>query len=147
NSALGWQADVSAGNLTNATAIGANAIVTASNSVQLGDANVTLVKTSASYAGAGLQLASRTVTGNDNATALDFLIRADATTGALTETLLASPPAGQIINVKKIDGTANNVTIAGNGHNIDGAATKVLTAQYQTAQLQYDATSTTWNVL
>ncbi len=46
NSYLGYLSNCSVGNLNNATAVGANAIVTASNSVQLGDANVTNVNTS-----------------------------------------------------------------------------------------------------
>lgn len=42
NTALGHAANVASDNLTNATAIGANAIVNASNKIQLGDGNVTL---------------------------------------------------------------------------------------------------------
>ena len=46
NVAIGSNADVASGNLTNATAIGGGAIVTASNTIQLGNASVTDVKTS-----------------------------------------------------------------------------------------------------
>jgi hypothetical protein len=46
NTALGDKADVQLGNLSNATAIGYNAKVTASNSIQLGNASVTDVNTS-----------------------------------------------------------------------------------------------------
>jgi hypothetical protein len=45
NVALGHNADVAANNLNNATAIGAGAIVAASNSIQLGNTSVTEVKT------------------------------------------------------------------------------------------------------
>ena len=45
NTAIGAGANVLTNNLTNATAIGANAIATYSNTVQLGDANITSVKT------------------------------------------------------------------------------------------------------
>ncbi|MDE3235649.1 MAG: hypothetical protein KGO81_06825 [Bacteroidota bacterium] len=44
--ALGYQATVAGDGLTNATAIGANAVVAASNTIQLGDGNITSVKTS-----------------------------------------------------------------------------------------------------
>ena len=44
NTALGTGADVSAGNLTNATAIGFAASVNASNKVQLGNTNVTVIE-------------------------------------------------------------------------------------------------------
>lgn len=43
NTALGFNAEVATGALTNATAIGANASVTTSNTIQLGDVNVTTV--------------------------------------------------------------------------------------------------------
>ena len=46
NTALGYAADVASGALTNATAIGASAIVSASNTIQLGNTDVTNVKTS-----------------------------------------------------------------------------------------------------
>jgi hypothetical protein len=44
NTALGLGADVSAGNLTNATAIGANAVANASNQVMLGSSSVSSVR-------------------------------------------------------------------------------------------------------
>lgn len=46
NTTIGSRADVLSGALTNATAIGANAVVDASNKIQLGDNNVTLIQTS-----------------------------------------------------------------------------------------------------
>ena len=48
NTAVGAMADLGADNLTNATAIGNGAIVTASNTMQLGNTSVTNVKTSGS---------------------------------------------------------------------------------------------------
>lgn len=42
---LGYQAEVAGGNLTNATAIGAGAVVSTSNTIQLGDTGVTNVNT------------------------------------------------------------------------------------------------------
>ncbi len=44
NSALGWGADVSSGDLSNATAIGASAIVDASNKVRIGNSAVTVIE-------------------------------------------------------------------------------------------------------
>jgi hypothetical protein len=55
NTALGFSADVSNPSLTvsNSTAIGSNALVSTSNTIQLGDANVTRINTSGTlYAGA-----------------------------------------------------------------------------------------------
>ena len=61
NTAVGNLADVVSGNLTNATAIGYNAKVANSNTIQLGDTNVTAVKTAGtitarSFVGDGSQL-------------------------------------------------------------------------------------------
>jgi hypothetical protein len=44
NTAIGFTADVGAAGLTNATAIGAGAIVDASDKIRLGDANVTVIE-------------------------------------------------------------------------------------------------------
>jgi len=63
NTAVGYTADVTTNNLSNATAIGAGAKVSASNSIQLGDTNVTLVNTSG-----GLGLGGKVSTYNAIAT-------------------------------------------------------------------------------
>jgi hypothetical protein len=49
NTALGWLADVAGAALTNATAIGAGAIVDASNKIRLGDANVAVIEGQVAY--------------------------------------------------------------------------------------------------
>ena len=77
----------------------------------------------------------------------DYTMRCDATSGNLTMTLPATPTVGMVVNIKKIDSTANTVTIAGNGVLIDGASTKVLSSQYATYQMQYENISNTWNIL
>ena len=56
NTALGFFANPSVGNLTNATAIGAFAQVDASNKIQLGDGNVTLVETAGDVYSLGIIL-------------------------------------------------------------------------------------------
>lgn len=88
-----------------------------------------------------------TKTANYTLVSTDYTIRADATSGAITMTLPASPTAGRIYNIKKIDSSVNTVTIAGNGYNIDGAASTVIVTQYTNLTIQYDGTSTTWNIL
>jgi hypothetical protein len=78
----------------------------------------------------------------------DYTIRGDTTSAAFSVFLPAAPVHGQVFNIKKIDATvANALTLDGNGKNIDGAATKVITAQYAGYTVQYDSTSTTWNIL
>jgi hypothetical protein len=71
----------------------------------------------------------------------DATILCDATAAGFTVTLPATPVTGQMYNIKKIDSTANVVTISGNGQNIDGAASVPLAAQWQSWTLQYDGTA------
>jgi hypothetical protein len=49
NTAIGWRADVSGGNLTNATALGYTAVVDASNKIRLGNSDVTVIEGQVPY--------------------------------------------------------------------------------------------------
>ncbi len=53
NTAIGYGADIASAALTNATAIGNAAIVSTSNTVQLGNTSITSINTSAKYTGSG----------------------------------------------------------------------------------------------
>lgn len=88
-----------------------------------------------------------TKTANYTLTTSDYTVRVDATSGAITITLPLAPVHGQVYNTKKIDSSVNNVTVAGNGHNIDGAASTTIVTQYTNLTIQYDGVSTTWNIL
>ncbi|MEE3034893.1 MAG: hypothetical protein VX325_03495 [Bacteroidota bacterium] len=59
NTAVGHTADVAANNLVNATAVGYGAVVGASNSIQLGNSNVNLVKTSGVVSTTGIITSGR----------------------------------------------------------------------------------------
>lgn len=82
---------------------------------------------------------ARTVTADYTALATDDLVLADATSGAITVTL---PPAGsvayQTLTIKKIDASANAVTIGGT---VDGAASPTLPAQYNSITIQSDGSA------
>ncbi len=71
----------------------------------------------------------RTVTTTQPLTKNDFTVLVDASAGLVTVTLPSVNEApGQTINVKKVDATANLVTIACTGsETIDGAASKTTT--------------------
>jgi len=86
-------------------------------------------------------------TGNYTLAPDNYTVRANATSGSLTVTLPLVPVHGQIFNVKKIDSTVNSVILAGNGKLIDGDTTMILGRQYDNIMVQYDSTSTTWNIL
>lgn len=97
------------------------------------------------FTGVAAAVASKTAA--YTATANDFTILCDATSAAFTVTLPAATGSGRIYNIKKIDASANDVTIDGNAaETIDGAATKALSAQWSSAQIQDTATGT-WSVL
>lgn len=91
--------------------------------------------------GIATKTSAYTLTGND------YTILADATTGAFTVTLPVAPAHGMLVNVKKIDASANVVTINGNGRNIDRVATRQIGSQDTNSQMQYDSSSNAWYVL
>ncbi|HET8587221.1 MAG TPA: hypothetical protein VFM74_05025 [Candidatus Limnocylindria bacterium] len=74
----------------------------------------------------------RTVTADTTVNALDELLRVDATAGAVTITLRPSQqPPRRPLRVKKIDDSANAVTIAAaDGETIEGASSVTLAAQW-----------------
>ncbi len=74
----------------------------------------------------------RSLSASGFAAAGDFLLTIDATSGAVTVTLpVAAESLGAHIVVKKIDASGNAVTVdAAGAETIDGAANKVLAAQY-----------------
>ena len=81
------------------------------------------------------------------ATWMDEVLLVDATSGAVTVTLPAAASSiGMRLIVKKIDASANAVTIDGSGaETIDGAATQSTTTQYAGWTIVSDGTS--WFVL
>jgi len=68
---------------------------------------------------------------------------------AVTVTLPASPADGQAYKIKDASGNAltNNVTISGNGNNIDGAGTAVINTDYGALELVYNASLDEWFTL
>lgn len=83
-----------------------------------------------------------TVTGAYLATALDRTILGDASGGVVTVTLPPKASAGgRIYTIKKIDGSANVVTIDANGaETIDGSSAISLTAPYEAVTIHCYAT-------
>ena len=81
-----------------------------------------------------------TKTGNYTVTATNHTIICNATGGSFTITLPAvASHEGRIYCIKKIDSSANTVTVDGNGsETIDDATTAVLTTQYESITIQSD---------
>jgi len=78
------------------------------------------------------QRAAREIDATTSATIGDYLILVDASAAAVTVNLpAAASSADALIVVKKIDASANAVTIDADGaETIDGATTQALAAQY-----------------
>jgi hypothetical protein len=94
----------------------------------------------------GLAVNVTAVTTTYTAIATDYLVTADATGGAFTVTLPAlAGMLGRVVIVKKIDASANTVTVDGGAANIDGAATRALATQY--AAIWVLAGTSEWHVL
>lgn len=95
----------------------------------------------------GYKMSQRTVTATTTALSTDCTIFADATAGAIIVNLPAAAGAsGQVYTVKKIDASANTVTIDPNGAElIDGAATKAIATQYNAFTFQ--STGSQWFIL
>lgn len=89
----------------------------------------------------------KTKTSNYTAAQTDFTLLCDATSGNITVTLpAAASNSGRIYVIKKIDASANTVTIDGNAsETIDGATTVVLSAQYASKMIQCDGSN--WFIL
>lgn len=87
------------------------------------------------------------VSSNTTLTAADGTVIVDATGGAVTINLPdASTVEGIIYVIKKVDASANNVTIDGNGsQTIDGSLTKATNVQYKSFQIQ--ALGSSWYIL
>ncbi len=76
----------------------------------------------------------------------DYIIFVD-TASARTVNLLASPETGRTYRIKDYVGSAatNNITVSGNGNNIDGSSTYLITIGYDSIDLVYNGTE--WNIL
>lgn len=72
----------------------------------------------------------------------------DASLGARLITLpLASASANMVVSIKKVDGSANAVTVARSGTDtIDGATSFNLTAQYDSNDFRADSTNAFWGI-
>lgn len=82
-------------------------------------------------------------TASNYTTAGDEIVEA---TSNITVSLNASPDEGETVTAKR-NTTAGTVTVSGNGKNIDGAATHLLTINYDSRTFIYSASSGEWLVI
>lgn len=79
----------------------------------------------------------------------DHTIVANSPSSPITISLEGAPANGTLMNVKDGGGNAsvNNVTVSGNGHNIDGSASYIINTNYGGAQFQYSSSAGQWFIL
>lgn len=80
------------------------------------------------------------ITGNYQVMPTDFLIPVGTITAPVVVTLPASPIIGSTYVIKDANGIAAtyNITVSGNGFNIDGYPTYVMKVNYETLEVTYD---------
>jgi len=76
-----------------------------------------------------------------------YAVMANSTGGSFTITLPAAPAVGQAYKIKDsgLDALSNNITISGNGNNIDGVGTATINTDGGALEVVWDGTQ--WNVL
>ena len=68
----------------------------------------------------------------------------DASSGNITISLDPDPIDGQTYYIAKSDATGNTVTVSGNGKTINGGASLVLAARYDTIMIVYMGNADEW---
>jgi hypothetical protein len=106
-----------------------------------------IVQTAATLKYAGVISGLTTKTANYTLVATDHTVLGNATTASFSLTLPTSVGAtGQVYIIKKVDSTANTVTIlTTSSQTIDGSSSKVLSYQYDGFQLQSDGAN--WMII
>jgi VCBS repeat-containing protein len=106
-----------------------------------------VVSTTATLKYAGVISGLTTKTANYTLVATDHTVLGNATTASFSLTLPTSVGAtGQVYIIKKVDSTANTVTIlTTSSQTIDGSSSKVLSYQYDGFQLQSDGAN--WMII
>lgn len=110
------------------------------------DSGATLPDTGTGHGGSSIS-SIVTKTGAYTATDFDVVIICDAASGAFTITLpTAVGRKGKLFDIKKVDATANAITVDGDGtETIDGALTQVIAMQYNAIQIVSDGSN--WHIL
>jgi hypothetical protein len=130
--------DLTSSSITAAADAGSNQTIDLGNTLTIaGGSGITTVAsaTDTITVNAQLSTASGTLAGGALTAGVDvFMI--DVAGGSESYTLPAGPPEGAIIRVKKIDSSANTVTLsAAGGLNIDGGTNYILYNQYESVTL------------
>jgi hypothetical protein len=157
NTFLGYKATASLGNLTNATAIGNGAVVNASNTMQLGNANVTSVKTSGALNAPVYSSSPVALTAGSTITWAPMLGLNASVTLNTNSTLsfgANAPPAGSsgtlIVTQPASGGTYTLALPSGGTHKVLGSSSGITLSTTNNAKdivsFYYDGSIYYWNV-
>lgn len=113
-------------------------------------ANTTTVastSTSKFITNVGRRIATRTVTANYTVTTSDEVIIVGAIAAGITITLPSSPTAGDVYVIKDQLGNSDifQITVDGNGNNIDGASTYVINTEFTSITVVF--ANGTWSII
>lgn len=155
---------IQAQNTTGAAQVGGNLILSSGsgNSVALdgyvdlqvaGTTVAAVIPTSdgyyqfASFYGTNYKVTNPLITANYQVSARDCIIGIGTLSNIITVTLPASPKIGDNYTVKDVNGSATsfNITIAGNGHNIDGSSTSLISSNYGAVEVVF--TGSQWSII
>ena len=101
----------------------------------------------ASSAAGGTRIVNRIATSTTVDNTFDAIL-VDASGGAVTITLPPITRDGKVFDIKKVDSSANAVTVDGDGTEpIDDGLTAVLTAQYEDISIMAELGTTKWWIL
>lgn len=122
-------------------------VLTSERTAAVGN-NLKLTDGGANAAATFQAFAASTITGNTTLTATSNTSQfSDATSAAFAVTLPAASTTEKVYLIKKIDSSANAVTVTRAGSDtIEGATTYVLSAQYDWVIIQSDGT-TAWKII
>lgn len=88
------------------------------------------------------------ITGNTTLDATNYIIFCNTTGGTITITLPASPVDGQIYKIKDVGNAfINNITISGNGNNIDGNTDVFINTERGGFEMIFDSLLDEWMIL
>ncbi len=155
NTFIGQGADASA-DVSGSTAIGLGAIIAISDAIKLGAiaTNVGIGNTdspTSTLTVKGGQNVNVTLIGNsDSPYAIlitDYIVPVDSTSGTVVLTLRSSPAIGETYIIKDVNGNAlvNNITVDGNGNDIDGLSTQIINLNYKSLTLTF--TGAQWSII
>ncbi len=143
NTAIGRYTDINADDVQNSTVIGYGAVVGTSNTIQLGNSDITSVNTSGTFKSNGI--ISNLILTNSTYTAQpsDEIITGDASSSSFTITLpTAVGIKGQTYTIKRTNAGANTVTVGTtSSQTIDGSTTYLLSALYMYVKVVSDGTN------